>query len=72
MIRITLEVPSKDAKSLLVALEEQEAKRFSSKIEEKEGFLVISVEAEDATAARALLNTYLRILQAVEDVNKVV
>ncbi len=32
--------------------------------------LVITVESPDATALRAGLNTYLRILQSVEDISK--
>ena len=72
MIKITMELPTQQGKALMDALEEQQAERFSSKIAENEGTLVISVSAKDATAARAVLNTYLRILQAVEDVNKVV
>lgn len=32
--------------------------------------LVITVEAEDATALRAGLNTYLRILQSIHEISK--
>ncbi|MFA5077117.1 MAG: KEOPS complex subunit Pcc1 [Candidatus Micrarchaeia archaeon] len=66
---LTIEVPEKEAKSIIAALKKENAsnKRFSSTIYMRAGKLMIRVEAEDMVALRSTLNSYLRYLQAIEE-----
>lgn len=63
-----LEVPEKEAKSIIAALEKENAenKRFASRIFMRGKNLVIMVEAEDIVALRATVNSYMRYLQTIE------
>jgi tRNA threonylcarbamoyladenosine modification (KEOPS) complex Pcc1 subunit len=51
--------------ALKIALNEYKEERFSTNIKSKDAILKITVKASDATALRAGLNSYLRILQSI-------
>ena len=72
MFKARIEVESKDPKAVYDALlpESGEGKRFSSTIRLEGKKVVISIEAKDATALRAALNSYLRLLSLLSDIEE--
>lgn len=71
-VQISLEIPEITAKNIIASLEKENTsnKRFSSKIFLKNNTLIISIEAEDIVALRATVNSYLRYLSAIEEIEE--
>ncbi len=65
---ITVEGDDELVHALNKSLPIQEQDRFKASLVAEDGRIHIIVEAEDSTALRAALNSYLRILQAIEKV----
>ncbi|MBU0586109.1 hypothetical protein KJ780_01210 [Candidatus Micrarchaeota archaeon] len=68
-VQIVADVQEKEAENIISALKKEEVAnaRVSSKMEIKEGKLLISISAEDMVALRATANSYLRYLQMIGD-----
>lgn len=70
---LMIEFPSiPAAQAARKALEESEFKgnRTRCRVEKKDHTVLISVEAEDTVALRAMVNSYLRHAQLIEGTNK--
>ncbi len=67
---LILKISDKKAKNIISALEKENVsnKRFSSKIFIKNGKLIIRINADDIVALRSTVNSYLRYLQAIENI----
>ena len=65
---IVASLSAETVKALDKSLPRSKQDRFSASVSAEKGKLLIHVKAKDATALRAALNSYLRILQAVEKV----
>ena len=70
MFRAEIEViNSKDPEAVFIALkpESGEGRRFISRVERRDGSVLITIEAEDPVALRAAVNSYLRLLGLLHD-----
>ncbi len=69
MYRGRIEFEREDAQSLAKAIEDVKIRdRAKGKVEIKGRRVKIIIEAKDANAFRAALNSYLRIIQATENI----
>ncbi len=69
---ITIEFPSeRDALAAVEALKQEEEfkKRSESFISVNNKSVSVEIRADDSVALRATVNSYLRVLQAIESVN---
>ena len=63
-VRIEIALQEKKARALAVALGPRKGRRSTVDVKSKDDSLVISVSSLDASAMRAALNSYLRMLDA--------
>ena len=69
LYKASLVVEREDAEELSLVLEPSAiGSRAKAKVERKGNTIIIDVYAKDASALRAALNNYLRILQATEKI----
>ncbi|MEW6529083.1 MAG: KEOPS complex subunit Pcc1 [Candidatus Micrarchaeota archaeon] len=70
---LIIHVSVREAKNIISALKKENAsnKRFSSKIFIRKSKLIIRVEANDIVSLRFTVNSYLRYLQAIENIKNV-
>lgn len=66
---IKLENPKQAYEALKPDLENTD--RFKVKVLPKKGELYIQIEAKDLTAARAAINSYLRLINTVKEIEEV-
>jgi len=72
-IKLTMDFSSqKSAKDALLAMKKEvgESKRFSSKIKIEGKKMIIMINGEDPVSLRATVNSYLRYLSLVNDLEK--
>ncbi len=68
-IRIKLENPSKVLEALKPDIEE--TNRFKAEIIAEKNKLVLKINASDLSAMRAALNSYLRLINTIKEVDKI-
>ncbi len=68
-LKIKLENPKQAYEALKPDLENTE--RFKVKVSPRKGELYIQIEAKDLTAARAAINSYLRLINTVKEVDEI-
>ncbi len=73
MIKAELCIKLKNPKEAYEALKPglESTDRFTVKAEARKGELHIEIEAKDITAARAAINSYLRTLNAMKEVEEI-
>lgn len=71
MISANIKLKVKDPKSLYKALEPdiEKTKQFNVEIKPKENLLSLNVKAKDISAMRAALNSYLRLISVIEELD---
>ena len=66
---IQLKSPKEAYEALKLDLENTD--RFKVKVEPRKNELYIQIEAKDLTAARAAINSYLRLINTVKEIEEV-
>jgi tRNA threonylcarbamoyladenosine modification (KEOPS) complex Pcc1 subunit len=71
---IEVDFPSEKAVNNAIASLEQETlfkKEGRSRLKKKGKSLIIEIEADNAVVLKAMMNSYMRLLQIIEGINKI-